>query len=100
MRTAINYNQLDCHLRLGESTSNKNMQKKEQMLNSPVPDQDRTEHLDLVPGHRIAGRLLLLAIPGGGHQDGKKQKINSTDSPNCMCVCVCCVCHHSPLCVK
>ena len=68
------------------------------MLNSPVPDQDRTEHLDLVPGRHIAGRPLLLAVPGGGCQDGKKQKINSTDSPNC--VCVCCVCHHSPLCVK
>ena len=73
--------------------NNKNMQK-EQLLNSPVPDQDRTEHLDLVPGRRIAGRPLLLAVPGGGRQDGKKQKINSTDSPNCMCVCVVCVTTH------
>ena len=40
--------------------------KKEQMLVGPDPDQVRTEHLDLVPGRRIAGRPLLLAVPGGG----------------------------------
>ena len=43
-------------------------------------DQDRTGDLDLVPGRRIAGRPLLLAVPRGGRQDGKMQKINSTDS--------------------
>ena len=37
------------------------------VLVGPVPDQDRTEHLDLVPGRRIAGRPLLLAVPGGGY---------------------------------
>ena len=44
---------------------------KEQMLVGPDPDQVRTKHLDLVPGCRIAGRPLLLAVPGGGCQDGK-----------------------------
>ena len=47
----------------------------EQMLISPVPDQDRTGHLDLVPGRRIAGCPLLLAFPGGGCQDGLKADI-------------------------
>ena len=60
----------------------------EQMPFGPVPDQDRT-------GHRIAGRPLLLAVPGGGCQDGK----NAEDQfrqllTACLCVCVCCV---SPL---
>ena len=55
-----------------------------------IPDQVRTEHLDLVPGRRIAGL-------GGGCQDGKKAENIFHRRPTCMCVCVC-VCHHS-LCV-
>ena len=62
-----------------EPHNNKNMQK-ERMPFGPLPDQDRTGHLDLVPGRRIAGCPLLLDVPGGGRQDGKMQKINSTDS--------------------
>ena len=58
---------------------------KEQMLVGPDPDQVRTEHLDLVPGRRIAGRPLLLAVPGGGCQDGKKQKTPSTAVPEPSC---------------
>ena len=77
--------------------NNKNMQK-EQMLVGPVPDQDRTEHLDLVPGRRIAGRPLLLAVPGGGRQDGKTQRTSSTVVPP-ACVCVCCVCVTTHMCV-
>ena len=70
------------------------------MLVGPDPDQVRTEHLDLVPGRRIAGRPLLLAVPGGGRQDGKTQRTSSTVvPPACVCVCVLCVCHHSNMCV-
>ena len=62
----------------------------EQMLIGPVPDHDRTrtrtEHLDLVPGRRIAGRPLLLDVPGGGRQDGRN--VENT-SHLCVCVCVC-----------
>ena len=78
--------------------NNKNMQK-EQMLVGPDPDPDqvRTEHLDLVPGRRIAGRPLLLAVPGGGRQDGKTQRTSSTVVPP-ACVCVLCVCHRSYVC--
>ena len=87
--------------------NNKNMQKEQmlvgQMLVGPVPDQVRTEHLDLVPGRHIAGRPLLLDVPGGGCQDGKKAENIFHRRPTCMCVlCVCvCVCV-SPLtmCVK
>ena len=59
-------------MNVSEFTVNKNKKKeqKEQMLISPVPDQDRTGHLDLVPRRRIAGCPLLLAFPGGGRQDG------------------------------
>ena len=70
--------------------NNKNMQK-EQMLVSPDPDQVRTEHLDLVPGRRIAGRPLLLAVPGGGRQDGiNAEKIFHRRHLH-VCVCVVCV---------
>ena len=67
----------------------------EQMPSGPVPDQDKTGHLDLVPGCRIAGRPLLLAVPGGGRQDGK----NAEDQfrrllTACLCVCVLCVTTH------
>ena len=84
-----------------EPHNNKNMQK-EQMLISPVPDQDRTGHLDLVPGRRIAGCPLLLAVPGGGRQDGLKaeETFHRLHLTACVCVCVCVVCHHSPLCVS
>ena len=61
-----------------EPHKNKNMQK-EQTLISPVPDQDTTGHLDLVPRRRIAGCPLLPAVPGGGCQDGKRQRRPSTD---------------------
>ena len=62
---------------------------KEQMLISPDPDQVRTEHLDLVPGRRIAGRPLLLDVPGGGCQDGLKAENTFHRRPTCMRVCVC-----------
>ena len=57
------------------------------MLIGPDPDQVRTEHLDLVPGRRIAGRPLLLDVPGGGFQDGKKQRAPSTILHVHVCVC-------------
>ena len=73
---------------------NKNMQKNRCSF-GPVPDQDRTKHLDLVPGRRIAGRPLLLAIPGGGCQDGLNAENTFHRRPTLhVCVCVC-VCHHS-----
>ena len=83
-----------------EPYNNKNMQK-EEMLISPVPDQDRTGHLDLVPGRRIAGCPLLLAFPGGGCQDGLKaedtfHRLHLTACV-CVCVCVCCVSPLTPL---
>ena len=64
----------------------------EQMLISPVPDQDRTGHLDLVPG-----RCILLAahcswhVPGGGCQDGIKaeETFHQLHLTACVCVCVC-----------
>ena len=69
---------------------------KEQMLVGPDPDPDqvRTEHLDLVPGRRIAGRPLLLAVPGGGCQDGLKAENTFHRRPTCMRVCVCVVVWH------
>ena len=67
------------------------------MLFGPVPAQERTGHLDLVPGRRIAGCPLLLAFLGGGRQDGVKgRRYIPPTPPNCMCVCVC-VCCVSPL---
>ena len=59
---------------------------KEQMLVGPDPDRVRTEHLDLVPGRRIAGRPLSL---GEDARMGKKQRTPSTVvPPACVCVCV------------
>ena len=55
---------------------------KEQMPFGPDPDQVRTGHLDLVPGRRIAGRPLLLDVPGGGRQDGIKAENILTVFPN------------------
>ena len=40
------------------------------------------------PGRRIAGCPLLLDVPGGGFQDGKKAE-NTFHHPACACVCVC-----------
>ena len=41
------------------------------------------------PGRRIAGRPLLLAVPGAGCQDGLKAE-NTVITCMCVCVCVCC----------
>ena len=75
--------------------NNKNMQK-EQMLFGPVPDQDRTGHLDLIPGRCIAGCPLLLAVPGGGCQDGlmAENKFHRLHLTACVRVCVLCVTTH------
>ena len=58
------------------------------MLVGPDPEQVRTEHLDLVPGRRIAGRPLLLAVPGGGCQDGLKAENTFHRHHLHVCVCV------------
>ena len=63
----------------------------EQMLFGPVPDHDRTGHLDLVPGRRNDGCPLLLAFPGGGRPGWEKCRgdIPPTFHLNvCVCVCV------------
>ena len=76
----------------------KNMQK-EQMLVGPDPDQVRTERLDLVPGCCIAGRPLLLDVPGGrmpGWDKSREQLPPSSHLHVCVCVsplmCNVCVC--------
>ena len=72
-----------------EPHNNKNMQK-EQMPFGPDPDQDRTEHLDLVPGRRIAGSPTAPGCPWGrtpGWDKGREHLPPS--SPACVCVCVC-----------
>ena len=64
------------------------------MLISPVPDQDRTGHLDLVPGRRsVAAHCSWLSL-GEDARMGKGREDLPPISPHCMCVCVCvCVCH-------
>ena len=59
--------------------------------------EDRTGHLDLVPGRHNDGCPLLLAFPGGGRQDGKnaEETFHRHSTFACVCVCVCrthCVC--------
>ena len=69
-----------------------------QMPFGPVPDQDRTGHLDLVPGRRIAGSPTAPGCPWGRMMPGwDKRREDQFRRLLTACVCVCvCVCHHSP----